>query len=153
METKLILTLQNNRVLVYLPPVFLSPYQMTYSSVSLYQGTLYFLSKVISFDYFFNLMNCLHRGVGDSFFFTLKVNVRYDVPASNSYRYQQAMIDMYTLLYLKQITNKDLLYSTGNTAQYCVIAYMEKEFEKEQIHMYIQLNHCAVHSKLIFILY
>ena len=30
-------------------------------------------------------------------------------------------IDMYTLLYLKQITNKDLLYSTGNSAQYSVI--------------------------------
>ena len=29
-------------------------------------------------------------------------------------------IDMYTLLYLKWITNKDLLYSTGNSAQYCV---------------------------------
>ena len=28
--------------------------------------------------------------------------------------------DMYTLLYLKQIT-KDLLYSTGNAAQYYVI--------------------------------
>ena len=27
-------------------------------------------------------------------------------------------IDMYTLLYLKWITNKDLLYSTGNSAQY-----------------------------------
>ena len=26
--------------------------------------------------------------------------------------------DMYTLLYLKWITNKDLLYSTGNSAQY-----------------------------------
>ena len=25
-------------------------------------------------------------------------------------------IDMYTLLYLKWITNKDLLYSTGNSA-------------------------------------
>ena len=25
--------------------------------------------------------------------------------------------DMYTLLYLKWITNKDLLYSTGNSAQ------------------------------------
>ena len=24
-------------------------------------------------------------------------------------------IDMYTLLYLKQITNKELLYSTGNS--------------------------------------
>ena len=30
-------------------------------------------------------------------------------------------IDMYTLLYLKQITNKDLLYSTENSAQYSVI--------------------------------
>ena len=30
-------------------------------------------------------------------------------------------IDMYTLLYLKYITNKDLLYSTGNSAQYSVI--------------------------------
>ena len=27
-------------------------------------------------------------------------------------------IDMYTLLYLKCITNKDLMYSTGNSAQY-----------------------------------
>ena len=29
--------------------------------------------------------------------------------------------DMYTLLYLKWITNKDLLYSTGNSAQYSII--------------------------------
>ena len=30
-------------------------------------------------------------------------------------------IDMYTLLYLKRITNKNLLYSTGNSAQ-CYVA-------------------------------
>ena len=30
-------------------------------------------------------------------------------------------IDMYTLLYLKYITNKDLPNSTGNAAQYSVI--------------------------------
>ena len=30
-------------------------------------------------------------------------------------------IDMYTLPYLKQITSKDLLYSTGNTAEYSVV--------------------------------
>ena len=29
--------------------------------------------------------------------------------------------DMYTLLFLKQITSKDLLNSTGNSAQYFVI--------------------------------
>ena len=32
---------------------------------------------------------------------------------------------MHTPLYLKQITSKDLLYSTGNSAQYSEIAYME----------------------------
>ena len=30
-------------------------------------------------------------------------------------------IDVYTLLYLKEITDKDLLYSAGNSAQYPVI--------------------------------
>ena len=35
--------------------------------------------------------------------------------------FKESGIDMYTLLYLKQITNKDLLYSTENSAQYCVI--------------------------------
>ena len=34
----------------------------------------------------------------------------------------------YTLLYFKWITNKDLLYSTGNTAQYYVAAWMGGEF-------------------------
>ena len=31
-------------------------------------------------------------------------------------------IDMYTLLYFKWITNKDLLYSIGNSVQYYVAA-------------------------------
>ena len=30
-------------------------------------------------------------------------------------------IDIYTLLYIKEINNKDLLYSTGNSTQYSVI--------------------------------
>ena len=33
-------------------------------------------------------------------------------------------IDMYTLLYLKWITNKVLPYSTGNSAQYYVAAWI-----------------------------
>ena len=33
-------------------------------------------------------------------------------------------MDLYTLLYLKWITNKDLLYSTGNFAQCYVAAWM-----------------------------
>ena len=39
-------------------------------------------------------------------------------------------IDIYTLLYIKQITNKDLLYSTGNFTQYSVMAYMGKNIKK-----------------------
>ena len=36
-------------------------------------------------------------------------------------------IDIYTLLYVKQITNKDLLYGTGNSTQYTVTTYRGKE--------------------------
>ena len=31
---------------------------------------------------------------------------------------------MYTLKYLKWVTNKNLLHSTGNSAQYYVVAWM-----------------------------
>ena len=40
-------------------------------------------------------------------------------------------IDMYTLPYLKWITNKDLLYITGNSAQCYVAAWMGGEFGGE----------------------
>lgn len=40
-------------------------------------------------------------------------------------------IDIYTLLYTKQITNKDLLYTIGNSTQYSIMVSMGKEFEKE----------------------
>jgi len=46
---------------------------------------------------------------------------------------------MYTLLYLKWITNKDRgLYSTGNSAQCDVTAWMGEEFGGEWIHVYVQ---------------
>ena len=32
-------------------------------------------------------------------------------------------INVYTLLYIKYITNKDVLHNTGNHAQYFVITY------------------------------
>ena len=41
-------------------------------------------------------------------------------------------IDIYTLLYRKQITNKDLLYSTGKSTQYSVMAYKGKESKKKK---------------------
>ena len=40
-------------------------------------------------------------------------------------------IDMYTVLYLKWITNKDLLYNTRNSAQCHVAAWMGGEFGEE----------------------
>ena len=44
-------------------------------------------------------------------------------------------INIYTLLYIKEINNKDLLYSTGNYIQYLVIAYNGKESEIGRAHV------------------
>ena len=41
-------------------------------------------------------------------------------------------MDMYTLLYLRWITNEDLLNSTRNSAQCYVAAWMGGEFEEEE---------------------
>ena len=57
-------------------------------------------------------------------------------------------MDMYTLLYLKWIANKDLLYSTGNSAQCHVAAWIGGEFGEEWIHVYVWLSPFAVHLKL-----
>ena len=57
-------------------------------------------------------------------------------------------IDMYTLLYLTGITNKDLLYSTGNSAQCYVAAWMGGEPGGECIHVYVWLSRFAVYLKL-----
>ena len=57
-------------------------------------------------------------------------------------------MDMYTPLYLKRITNKDLLYSTGNPAQCYVAAWLGGEFGGEQIHVYAWLSPFGVHLKL-----
>ena len=45
-------------------------------------------------------------------------------------------MDLYTLLYLKWITPKDLLYSTGNCGPCYVVAWVGWEFEGEWIHVY-----------------
>ena len=45
-------------------------------------------------------------------------------------------IDLYTLLYLKWITNEDLLYCTRNSAQCYVAAWMGGEFGEER-YMYM----------------
>ena len=45
--------------------------------------------------------------------------------------------NVYALLYLKQITNKDLLYSTGNSAQCYVAVWMGGEFGGEWMRVYV----------------
>ena len=40
-------------------------------------------------------------------------------------------VDMYTLLYLKWITNEDLVHSTGNSAQCYIATWMGGEFGVE----------------------
>ena len=57
-------------------------------------------------------------------------------------------LDMCTLLYLKWITNKDLLFSIGNSAECYVVALMGGEFGGEWIHVYVWLSPFSVHLKL-----
>ena len=54
-----------------------------------------------------------------------------------------------TLLHLKWITNKDLLYSTWNSAKCYVAAWMGEEFGGEWIHVYVWLSSFDVHLKLL----
>ena len=49
-------------------------------------------------------------------------------------------IDTYILLNIKQITNKDVVYSTGKYTQY---------FVKKESRIYMYMNHFAIHVKLI----
>ena len=57
-------------------------------------------------------------------------------------------MDMYTVLYLKGITSKVLEYSTGNSAQCYVVAWMGGEFGGEWIHVCVWLSPFAIHLKL-----
>ena len=63
-------------------------------------------------------------------------------------RVREYGIDMYTLLYLKWITNKDLLYSTRNSAQYYVVDWMGGESGGEWIYVYVWLSRFAMFLKL-----
>ena len=57
-------------------------------------------------------------------------------------------VDMYTLLYLKWITNKDLLYSTGNSVQCYVAAWMGGKLGGEWVIIYEWFSLFLVHLKL-----
>ena len=62
-------------------------------------------------------------------------------------------MDMYTLLYLKWITNKDLLYGIGNSAQCYVAAWMGGEFGGEMdICIYMAESLCCPSEIIITLL-
>ena len=44
---------------------------------------------------------------------------------------------VYTLFNLKWITNKDLLYSTGNSAQCYATTEKDKRIRKKKVHVYV----------------
>ena len=56
---------------------------------------------------------------------------------------QEFGMNIFTLLYIKQITKKDLLYRTGNYIQYSVITFKEKEAEKIYIYIYKTESLCC----------
>ena len=58
-------------------------------------------------------------------------------------------MDKYTLLNLKLVTNKDLLYSTWNSAQRYAAAWMGGGFGGEWICVYVWLSPFAVHLELL----
>ena len=55
---------------------------------------------------------------------------------------------MYTLQYSKWITNKDLLYSTWNSAQCYVAAWIGGEFGGKWVLVYAWLSPFTVHLRL-----
>ena len=55
---------------------------------------------------------------------------------------------MYIWLYFKWIANKDILYSTGNSAQCYMAVWMGEEFEGKWIHVSVGLSPIAGHLKL-----
>jgi len=55
---------------------------------------------------------------------------------------------VYTLLYLKWITNKALLCNTWNSAQCCVAAWIGGKFGGESIYVYVWLSPFTVDLKL-----
>ena len=55
---------------------------------------------------------------------------------------------MYTPLYFKWITSKDLLYSTRNSAQGYVAAWMGGDFRGEWIYVFVWLSPFSAQLKL-----
>ena len=83
--------------------------------------------------------------------FAIPWTVAYQAPPSMGFSRQEYWSGLpfpSPLLYLKWLTNKNLLYSTENFAQCYVAAWIGGEFGEEWIHVYVQLSPFTVHLKL-----
>ena len=76
------------------------------------------------------------------------MNLCYHVEGWREGMVREFGTNMYTLIHLKQVTNKVLLCSTGDSVQCYVAAWMGGEFGGEWIHVYVWLSPFAVHLKL-----
>ena len=73
------------------------------------------------------------------------------VPREEGYRegiVREFGMNMYMLLYLRWLTNKDLLYSGRASARYYMAAWMGGEFGREWIHVHVWLSPFVVHLRL-----
>ena len=79
------------------------------------------------------VLDKLRSGMGPSDFGheLMLVNQQYIIKQMSLNRNTEFGMDMYTVICLKWITNKVLLYSTGNSAQCYVAAWMREEFGGE----------------------
>ena len=82
-----------------------------------------------------NTNKLIHKTETDSQ--TQKTNMVIKGEQRNGGINQEYGINRYITLYIKQINNKDLLYTTGNYIQYLVKTYNEKESEKAYMCIYI----------------
>ena len=64
---------------------------------------------------------------------------------------QEFRINRYTLLYIKQINNEDLLYSTGIYIQYLVVTYSGKESEKWYTYILFQILSICICKTYIYV--
>ena len=87
-----------------------------------------------------------------NFFFSGVKTIKISSPGSWGERMggrdREFGMDVYTLLYLKWITNNDLLYSTWNSAQCYMAAWMGGGFGREWIHVFGWLHPLLVHLSL-----
>ena len=111
---------------------------------------------MISYDTCLHVSDLLHslwQSLGPSMLFYLALFHSFYMTISRSiYVAANGIIsfEIYicTLLYLEWITIKDLLYSTGNSAQCYVASWMGEEFGGERLYVYVWLSPFTVNLTL-----